>query len=120
MKQAGRRALDAAASDRAIGHFDKALELEDDIEPTARAELLFHRGTAKRAQGLWEDAAADWKTALPIFEAERSSDFVARICWELAYQCVWGNKTDEAKAIAERGLRAVGEQSVFPLKLASG
>jgi tetratricopeptide (TPR) repeat protein len=111
---AGKAAQASAAAEEAEGWFDRALEtLEFEEEPDAmeRADNLFLRGLARRTLGRWEEAASDWDEALPILEARGHSELVARICRDLAYKNVWENRSAEAHALIDRGLRAVGEAS---------
>ena len=111
LELAGLRSLEAAAAGEAVGFFERALEIEDGGLPGERAELLFHRGLALRPLGRWDDAAADWREALPVLESDGKTHLVTRVCYELAYWANWRNRLDEAKAIATRGLESAGEQA---------
>ncbi len=110
LRLAGEQAASTAAYDEAIVFYDRALSMERDISLDERARLLFLRGVAKRAIPRWDDAAADWKYALPIFEKAGEIDIVARICRELGYNEQWRHNFEEAQLIVERGLKAVGKE----------
>jgi tetratricopeptide (TPR) repeat protein len=108
LELAGQQALAAAAADEAVDDFGKALEL--DIAEDERANLLNHRGIAYRTLGRWDDAAEDWMEALPIFEKLGDGQRVSQICWDLAYKHAWANEMAEAEVLANRGLKAVGDE----------
>lgn len=108
LELAGQQALAAAAADEAADAFDKALEF--DLTPAERAALLSQRGITHRMQGRLEEAVQDWLEALPIYEAMGDRQQVARICWEVGYVQCWANEMAEAEALANRGLKAVGEE----------
>ncbi len=108
---AGRRSMDAAAADEALLLFDRALELDGDLEELERAQLLFLRGQVHRTLGRWPEAASDWEVALPVLESNDEADTVAEICESMSLQRLWANEIEEAKAFGFRGLEAVGETS---------
>ena len=108
---AGDQALSAGASEEAVRAFDAALTLfEKGTHTQLEAEILRKRGTGHRGLGAWDKAAADWERALPVLEAAGDKAQVADICWALAFVTLWSNRVTEALALAERGLRAVGEE----------
>jgi tetratricopeptide (TPR) repeat protein len=107
---AARRALAAAAADKALILVDRALEEDEDLEPDERAGLLYLRGVAHRTLGDWKAAAADWEPALPALEAEGEAELVAEICESMSLQRMWDNEIEGARELIERGLRAVGDE----------
>ncbi|MDA2937954.1 protein kinase, partial [Acidobacteria bacterium AH-259-A15] len=107
---AGEQALEAAAAEDALRHFENALSLQEVSDKKERADLLFKRGQAHRSLGQAEEALVDWKEALHIYEKLGDAEAVARISWGMSYWLVWLVRPDEAIAAARRGLMAVGEQ----------
>lgn len=108
--EAGNAAFAAAAADEALEAYNKALDLDGELEEEERARILYHRGVAWRALNRWDDAARDWTEALPVFERLGEVERIARICWDLAYWHSWANRMREAEALCQRGLEAVGEK----------
>ena len=101
---AGERALATSAADEAYDFFDRALALDANLDDNERADLLQARGRASWALRNWQAAAEDWLEALPALEARGKRDVVIKICWDVAYLYLWQNRTDDARAIAMRGL----------------
>jgi len=108
---AGRQLLATSAADEALFIFDTALGMEHEMAPVQRAHLLYHKGLALRGLGRWLDAARAWEEALPILEASAEHEIVARVCWDLAYQCIWLSQNEVAIALALRGLGAIGDDA---------
>ena len=108
--KAGCKAFAAAAADEALESFDKALLVNSGLEHEERAQIVYHRATAFRGLNRWDDAAAGWQEALPVFEQLGDRDTVARICWDLAYWHTWANRMKEAEELCKRGLAAVGDK----------
>jgi TolB-like protein/cytochrome c-type biogenesis protein CcmH/NrfG len=108
---AGARALAAGAADEAIVAFDRALEVDPDLAPEDRAHLLYQRGYACRTRADHAAAAGNWRDALPLLESSRQTERVADVCRQLAYYLLWAQQGEEAAAITQRGLVAVGETS---------
>jgi len=111
LKLAGLRSIEAAAAEEAVHSFERALEIEDEMSPEERAELLFHCGLARRAHGHWDEAIRDWNEALPVLEEAGEVDLVTRICRDVAHKEVWDNRPEAAKEIVARGLRATGDDA---------
>ncbi|MDH3423993.1 MAG: hypothetical protein OEN00_13455, partial [Gemmatimonadota bacterium] len=107
---AGEQALEAAAFEEALEHFELGLTVVEDPEPGQLAELLRKKGSAARGLGDWPAVLEAWNTALPLFEELGESDAVAQMCEEAALILSWEGRNDEAREIAHRGLRAAGEQ----------
>jgi len=107
---AGEQGMSAAAFEDALRHYENALSLQPAGDRRARADLLFKRGLALRSLGRWEEALADWREALDIYEELGDAEAVARVCRELCEQLVYGARWDEAVEVARHGLSALGEE----------
>jgi len=110
LRRAGDQARAAVATEEARGYFEKALALEEGMDPAERADLLYKRGEASRTLGRWNEAEADWLEALPTLEVEGKAEPVMRICWDLSYQSLWQKRLDFGRTIATRGLKSAGEE----------
>jgi tetratricopeptide (TPR) repeat protein len=106
---AGERALGAAAFEDALRHYENALSLRPADDRSGRADLLYKRGLALRSLGHWEEALADWREALNIYEELGDAGAVGRISRDVCYQLVWGARYEESVEISLRGLAALGE-----------
>jgi class 3 adenylate cyclase/tetratricopeptide (TPR) repeat protein len=106
---AGERALGAAAFEDALRHYENALSLHPADDRPGRADLLYKRGLALRSVGRWEEALADWRKALDIYEELGDAGAVGRISADVSYQLVWGARYEESVEIGLRGLAASGE-----------
>jgi len=106
---AGERALGAAAFEDAMRHYDNALSLHPADDRRGRADLLHRRGLALRGLGRWEEALADWREALDIYEELGDGEAAGRICTDISYQLSWGARFEESLDIGRRGLVALGE-----------
>ena len=51
--EAGRLAFAAVAADEAMENYDKALELDSDLEDEERARILYHRGATWRGLNMF-------------------------------------------------------------------
>ncbi len=107
---AGERALGAAAFEDALRHYEDALSLQPADDRRGRADLLYRRGLALRSLGRWEEALADWREALDIYEELGDAEAVGRVSSDIASQLRWGARFEEALEISRRGLTAVGER----------
>ena len=76
-----------------------------------QADLLFKRGLARRSLGRWEDALADWREALAIYEGLGEAEAAGRICVDIALQLAWGLRFEEALDFIRRGLIGLGERA---------
>jgi len=106
---AGERAFGAAAFEDALRHYENALSLLPADDRRGRADLLFKRGLALRSLGRWEEALADWRQALDIYEELGDAERVGRMCIDMCYQLAWGARFEESLEIGRRGLAALGE-----------
>ncbi|MGH9009998.1 MAG: hypothetical protein ACRDYF_09160, partial [Acidimicrobiia bacterium] len=66
--QAGRFAMDGAAFEEALNHYQRASALEAVGEPAERAELLFELGTARRSARQLDAAVDAWRQSLDGYE----------------------------------------------------
>ena len=107
---AGERALEAAAFEDALRHYEAAVSLQPADDRKGRADLLFKRGLALRSLGHWEEALADWREALTAYEELGDVEGVGRACHEVSLQLTWGGRWEEALEISRRGLVALGER----------
>jgi tetratricopeptide (TPR) repeat protein len=106
---AGERAFGAAAFEDALRHYENALSLHPADDRPGRAHLLHKRGLALRSLGRWEEALADWRQALDIYEELGDAERVGRMCMDICYQLGWGARIEESLEIGHRGLAALGE-----------
>jgi class 3 adenylate cyclase/tetratricopeptide (TPR) repeat protein len=106
---AGDQALAAAAFEDALRHYERALSLQPAKDDLGWADLLFKRGLALRSLGRWEEALAEWREALDIYEELGDADRVGRMCMDICYQLAWGGRFEESLEIGRRGLAALGE-----------
>ncbi len=106
---AGEQAFAAAAFEDALRHYESALSLQSAEDRRGRADLMFKRGLARRSLGLWEEALADWRQALDIYEELAEAEAVGRVSSEITEQLVWGARHLEALEISRRGLVALGD-----------
>jgi len=107
---AGERAFGAAAFEDALRHYENALSLHPTDDRPGRADLLHKRGLALRSLGRWEEALADWRQALDIYEELGQAERVGRLCMDMCYQLGWGARLEESIEICNRGLAALGER----------
>lgn len=101
---AGRRALDAAAFEEALRHYDNALALHPDEKSLDYARLLFQHGLALRTIGRFDDAFTGWRRAVEIHEAAGAAEAAGDICREIAVQLGWIGRGFEGAEWAVRGL----------------
>jgi tetratricopeptide (TPR) repeat protein len=107
---AGERAFGAAAFEDALRHYDDALSLRPADDQRGRADLLYKRGQALRSLGRWEEALADWRQALAVYEELGDAQALARVCNQLCALLAYAARWDEAVELARRGLGALGQQ----------
>ena len=107
---AGRRALDAAAFEEALSHFEKALAIAPDAATATRAEMLQGHGRCCLSLGRWEEAVAELQRALDIYEAIGDADAVGGLAPNLAYLFTFASRYMEGMQVLRRGLAALGER----------
>lgn len=101
---AGCYALEAAAYEEALRHFESALSYRGAINLRRRAELLSHLAMAKRGLGRWDDALASWREALDICTNLGDHELVDGICFKIVVTLMWVGRYQEAEQIAQRCL----------------
>jgi tetratricopeptide (TPR) repeat protein len=107
---AGDQAMEAAAFEDALRHYDDAFSLQPADDRRGRADLLYKRGQALRSLGRLEEALADWRGALAAHEELGNAEDVGRVCFTLAEQLAYSGKMAESLEIGRRGLAALGER----------
>ena len=118
---AGRRAMDAAAWEDALGHFENALSLVEG-RTRARAEALVNLGLALRSLGRIEDAATAWREALDLYTEVDEAEAAAELCAQLAYDLGYSGRAVQGLEFVQRGLAiSAGMRSAARVRLvASG
>jgi tetratricopeptide (TPR) repeat protein len=101
---AGHYALEAAAYEEALRHFESALLHGDAIDLRRRAELLSCLALAQRGLGRWDDALASWRDALDICTNLGDHELVDGICFKIVVMLMWVGRYREAEQIAQRSL----------------
>jgi class 3 adenylate cyclase/tetratricopeptide (TPR) repeat protein len=109
LRMAGEHAARASAFDDAVTHFEQALVMLGDEERGERAELLERLALALRSVGRWEDAVRVMDQALDLFEALGRTDAIGRLGWTMVYHLAWSAKFEEAVALSQRALAALGD-----------
>ncbi len=107
---AGKRAMEAAAFEDALRHYDDALSLQPADDQRGRADLLYKRGLALRSLGRWEEAMADWREALAAYDELGNAEAAGHVSFALALQLAYSGKLAESLEIGRRGLAALGER----------
>jgi class 3 adenylate cyclase/tetratricopeptide (TPR) repeat protein len=106
---AGERAVDAAAFDDAVAHFQQALSLLERSAQDTRAELLERLAMALRSVGRWEDALTTMNEALDLYQVQGRTDALGRLSWAMVSQLTWTARVPEAVQAARRALAALGD-----------
>ena len=104
---AGQRAMQAAAYEDALGHFEEALKNRPSAESAETANLLFELGIAKRSLGRWEEALADWERSLDTFAGLGDPEASGRVAATIAEALSMAGRHFDAARIAYRGLSLV-------------
>ena len=110
LQMAGRRALDTAAFEEALMHFQRASARNEVADERQRAELAFDLGAVLRRLGHWEKALDAWQQSLALFESIEADEDVGRVCLEVGFTLAWANRFVAGVAMYQRGLVALGEQ----------
>jgi class 3 adenylate cyclase/tetratricopeptide (TPR) repeat protein len=105
---AGERAVNAAAFDDAVNHFEYALSLLPANDQLGRAQLLERLAMALRSVGRWDDALRTMNEALDRYEALGEAEAIGRMGWAMVYQLVWTARMMEGVQMGQRTLAALG------------
>src|SRR4030095_4996566 len=108
LTMAGERAVDAAAFDDAVAHFEHALSLLERGDRDTRAELLERLARALRRGGRWDDALSTMNEALDLYQALGRTDALGRLSWAMVSQLAWTARVVEAVQAGQRGLARFG------------
>jgi class 3 adenylate cyclase/tetratricopeptide (TPR) repeat protein len=110
---AGRRALDSAAFEDALRHFERASSLTEAADPAQAIQLLVDLAMARRSLGRFEEALATWQEARDAHDTVGDAEGVAQACFEASQDLYWVNRDEEAFALAQQGVRALGHRVTF-------
>lgn len=105
---AGDRAVEAAAFDDAVEHFEHALSLVPVADQPGRAQLLERLAMALRSVGRWDDALRAMDEGLDRYEALGRAEDIGRLGWAMVYQLVWTARLVEGVQVGQRTLAALG------------
>ena len=114
---AGDQAMEAAAFEDALRHYDDALSLQPADDQRGRADLLYKRGLALHSLGRWEEALADWleatfgQTLCEHFFGPFHERYTAGLSRHIAPQD--GYKTPFDLARVQRGLTGKGTNAGY-------
>jgi class 3 adenylate cyclase/tetratricopeptide (TPR) repeat protein len=106
---AGDRALQAAAFEDAVAYFRHAISIMDEADLGQRAESLERLAMAERSIGEWAKALETMDRSLELYEQLGREEDIGRICWSVVYQLAWSARFEEAVAVAQRGMQALGD-----------
>lgn len=107
---AGKWALEGAAFEDALAHYEAASSLQGAAEPAQRAALLFELGTARRNAGHWDTAIYAWRQSLDAYEGVGDEEAVGRVCLAASYNLMLAARFVEAVEMTQRGLAALGNR----------
>jgi len=108
--QAARFAMDSAAFEEALRHYERASALEAACSPAERAGLLFELATARRSAGKWDAAIDAWRGSIAAYTQLDDVEAVGRVCLAASYTLTWTSRFAEGVEMAQRGLAALGER----------
>ncbi len=101
---AGKRAMQAAAYEDALHHFEAALARTEATDSRGRAELRSELGMAKRSLDRWEEALADWRAALDAFTALGDRRAAGRLSIAIVEALNWAGRHFDGAQMAYRAL----------------
>ena len=101
---AGKRAMQAAAYEDALHHFEAALARSEASDSRARAELRSELGMAKRSLDLWEDALADWRESLDAYLALGDRRAAGRLSVAIVEALNWAGRYLDGAQMAYQAL----------------
>jgi tetratricopeptide (TPR) repeat protein len=109
---AGERALEAAAFEDALAHFERALALRDVADEATLARLLEDLGFARRSVGEIDEAVATWSRALDVYERLGEPERLGRLAAEATNQLTWMGRFAESALLAGRGLATLAHTEI--------
>jgi tetratricopeptide (TPR) repeat protein len=107
---AGDQALNAAAFEDALRLYNNAHSSQSSDNEQAQAEILYRRGLSLRSLARREEALADWRETLAIYERLDDIEAVGQICTELSTYLFSIAQFEEAYEVAVRGLAALEDR----------
>ena len=110
LKLAAGRAIEASATMQAVHFYERALSLLPWHQDLERAWLLLQCGSVRSSKN-WTRADADLTAALEIYRKHERKTEAAEIILRLCYVYANTGRVNESLALAEDGLRLVGEES---------
>ncbi len=108
LAMAGEWAMDVAAYEDALRHFESARSLDEFATLREQADLLFGLAGAQRSLGRWDEAMLNGRQALDAYAALGEVEEEGRLCWALAWQLAWEGRFVEGAEMAQRGLTSLG------------
>ena len=100
---AGNNALEAAAYDEACRHFAGALSSQG-CSPRQRADLTLGMATALRGLGNWDEAFANWNSAVDLYSSLGDCEATGNVFFEMFEGLLWSGRERAAAEVAQRGL----------------
>ncbi len=110
LAMAGRWAMEAAAFEDALEHFERAATLQDAAQPTEWAALLVELALARRSTGHWDTAIDAWRQSVDAYEQLGNVERLGGACVNAAVSLAFGFRFAEAAEICQRGLGALGDR----------
>ena len=107
---AGDQALAKGAFDEALRQLSDALSIQEEHDSDDQrivADLHDKKAQALRGGGHWEEAVAEWFTALSGFYTLRDYAAIARTAYLAWYTLAWNGRGEEGRPEVERALAAV-------------
>ena len=101
---AGKRAMQAAAYEDALHHFEAALARAEATDSRGRAELLSELGMTKRSLDRWEEALADWRDSLDAYRALGDRGAAGRLSVAIVEALNWAGRYLDGTQMAYQAL----------------
>ena len=108
---AGARANESAAFEDAFRYYGDCLGLvEGDDDDALTAEALVGLGHAERSLGDHDQALANWRRALAIYQRLDDHQAIARVAHDMVLQLGWAGQWEELIEIAAQALGVIGDR----------